>query len=62
MSSHVDMTKLFERKDTLDKELKKVDAAIKALQEVCEHDWQPNGHDSHKDWFVCKHCRKDDWR
>lgn len=40
--------------------LVKLDAAIKAFQEVCNHEWEPNGHDSHHNWEKCKLCGRED--
>ena len=34
----------------------KLDRAIKAFQDVCEHEWKWDGHDSHHDYGRCIHC------
>lgn len=47
---------LFERREVLYKEARAVDKAIKALQEICEHDEVPDGNDSHKDHYKCRIC------
>jgi len=51
--------------DPLHKERKKlykqaaaIDKAIRALQDLCEHDWKEDGHDSHKTHHICKICSK----
>lgn len=30
--------------------------AIKSLQEICKHDFAPDGHDSHHNYRRCKIC------
>lgn len=37
-------------------ECRKFREAIEALQEVCEHDYKDDGHDSHKDYYKCAIC------
>jgi len=34
----------------------KVRKAIEAMQELCEHEYIDNGHDSHKDHYCCAIC------
>lgn len=49
-------------KKELSEKLTNVNTAIRALQDICEHDWKNDGHDSHKDHFICKICsRTDSW-
>ena len=38
------------------KKARKFTDAIKALQDVCKHDWKDNGYDSHKDHYKCSKC------
>lgn len=47
---------LHDKKEKLEKELEKVDAAIEALQEVCDHDMVYDGHDSHHNYHKCSIC------
>lgn len=42
--------------------LKKIRTAIEALRGLCNHGWQLEGHDSHRDWYLCKHCGASEWR
>ena len=49
---------LIEEQNKLHLALQKVTIAIKSLQELCEHDWKDEGHDSHKDHYICKICGK----
>jgi hypothetical protein len=37
-------------------EVKKRRDAIRALQEVCDHDFVPDGHDSHHEYKRCTRC------
>jgi hypothetical protein len=46
-----------ERNSLLDRATK-IENAIKSFQEICNHDWKPNGHDSHKDFEKCDICCK----
>jgi hypothetical protein len=50
------MVELNTKKTTLRDEMNKVQGAINALQNICEHDWDCVGHDSHKDHYICKIC------
>jgi hypothetical protein len=34
----------------------KTDEAIRALQEICEHKFVADGHDSHNSYEKCKYC------
>ena len=47
------------REAELNAQLKKTKDAISALQEICEHDFEYQGHDSHSDWVKCKYCGKE---
>lgn len=47
------------RKAELIDQRAKTDDAIKAIQEICEHDFECQGHDSHSDWVKCKYCGKE---
>jgi hypothetical protein len=53
---------LNKRKSELDKELAKVKNAIDALQKICKHNMEYEGHDSHKDYYVCTYCGESDSR
>lgn len=41
---------------TLEERLTKINTAIRAFQEVCNHVWEDDGHDSHYNWEKCKIC------
>jgi hypothetical protein len=51
------MDELFTKREKIHAEATKVDKAIKALQDICEHDLANDGHDSHKDHYKCTICR-----
>jgi hypothetical protein len=36
--------------------------AVEALQEVCEHDWQYEGHGHNDSLYICNICNKEEWR
>jgi len=50
------INKLFKERSILYERIMKLDKAIKALQDICEHDWQDDGRDSHKDHYKCSIC------
>jgi|CXWK01.1.fsa_nt_gi acetylglutamate kinase len=52
---------LFKDKETFEKKIEKIDEAIEALQELCEHKWISDGHDSHKNYKKCSICGLEDW-
>ena len=52
------ITSLQKKAEELKEALKKVTSAIQALQEVCSHEMESDGHDSHHRYFKCKHCGK----
>ena len=35
--------------------------AIKAAQKVCSHKMVQEGHDSHKDQYICTECGYEEW-
>lgn len=47
---------LLEAKKIKQKEVQKLDIAIRSLQELCDHDWVGDGHDSHKNHYRCSIC------
>ena len=54
--------KLVKERAKLTNRIQKIATAIKALQDICEHDYVEDGHDSHKDHYICKICfHKDSW-
>ncbi len=56
------MDPLFQKRKELNAESLKIDNAIKALQDICDHDYVSDGHDSHKSHYKCKMCRyTDSW-
>ena len=59
------LDKLNKERDQLMERVKKIDNAIKAFREVCEHKNEDGsdameyiGHDSHQNHYVCKICGK----
>lgn len=40
----------------LDQQAEKRRKAIRALQDVCEHEWASDGHDSHHSYKTCLVC------
>ena len=61
MKTQID--KLNKERDQLMERVKKIDNAIEAFREVCDHknedggdDMEYIGHDSHKDYYKCKIC------
>lgn len=59
MEAHIQA--LVDEKGPLIERLTKLDDAIRALQDVCEHDWKYDGHNSHEDYYVCNKCGKGRW-
>lgn len=49
--------KLVEEREKLLERVKKIDKAIDAFQEICEHDYEFDSNDSHKDYYKCNICR-----
>ena len=37
---------------------RKLDKAVDALQEICEHDWKYDGHGHNSDYYTCLKCGK----
>lgn len=56
------ITELHKKRRELSEKLSKVETAIRALQDICEHEWKDVGHDSHKNHYECPLCgAKDAW-
>jgi len=51
---------LHEERKKLHEKLAKVNKAIKALQDLCDHDFVEDGHDSHKTHYKCSICSKEE--
>lgn len=49
---------LLVKKKALEIEIKKIDQAVKTIQESCIHDYVWYGNDSHYDYLKCKKCSK----
>lgn len=47
---------LFNDKLAIEERIKKIKSAIEALQSLCKHDMQQDGHDSHKTYYKCSIC------
>ncbi len=56
------MKPLIAKRQKANVELMKVNKAIKALQNLCDHDWVSDGQDSHKDHYKCDICEKTESR
>ena len=59
---------LKEKQESLKNELEKIETAIESLQDVCNHThktgktaYECEGHDSHKDYYVCTICGNENW-
>lgn len=53
----IDLIKDLEaRSRELDRQARKLDGAVKALQETCEHDWQYDGHGHNDSYYTCRKC------
>ena len=48
--------RLKKEKEQLQSRITKIDKAINAFQDVCVHNWEYEGHDSHKDYEKCTIC------
>lgn len=46
------------QKQRFEQRLKEVEQAITAVQNLCEHNYQTEGHDSHYDYEKCQWCQK----
>lgn len=64
MKEHIEILEK-ERKE-LNARLSKIDKAISALRDVCNHKYpdgsdamKDKGHDSHKDYYKCEICGKE---
>lgn len=49
---------LLERQKVLAEELKKIDAAVNAIKDICVHDFISTGIDGDKECFKCSICGK----
>jgi len=47
---------LIENSKKLQTQLTNTKNAIRNLQAICDHEMQYSWHDSHHNYFVCKHC------
>jgi hypothetical protein len=54
------MDDLFEQRNKISEDLKKVNDVIESLRKVCDHEWKYDGHDSHHDWYKCVVCDESD--
>jgi hypothetical protein len=52
---------VIEKIDHHNRELKKHEDALKALQLICEHVWQYDGHGHNDDHFTCSKCTVGKW-
>jgi len=51
---------LLYNQEKLQQKLQKISKTVKALQDICDHEWKNIGHDSHKDHYECNICSKTD--
>ncbi len=56
----VDLTEIFKEIDELNKRRLDLRKVIASVQEICDHTWICDGHDSHKNHYKCTKCRKTD--
>lgn len=54
MDTHIKTVKEKMRKALA--EYKKYEAAFRALQDICEHDWKYDGHGHKSDFYTCVKC------
>lgn len=54
----LDIASLRTEETRLEDRLKTVREAIRQLQELCDHKFERDGHDSHYDYERCKICGK----
>ncbi len=52
----LDIQSLLAEEKATEQRLKEVRNAIAILQRLCDHDFEPAGHDSHHDYQRCKRC------
>ncbi len=57
-SIKVGVDELRNQEKLLTSKLEKIKDGIAALQEICTHNMQPDGHDSHHRYFKCEWCGK----
>jgi len=53
---------LLKERARLKMEQTKIEKALKALQDLCEHEWISDSYDSHKKYYVCGVCEKTESR
>lgn len=49
---------LMKMKEEAMESVKKYDTAIKALQDICEHNWGCTGHGHRYNYYECEKCGK----
>lgn len=52
------MSKLNAKLEKLNKEVNRLEEIKRNLQNLCEHDWQMTGNNTHKDEYKCSICGK----
>lgn len=40
----------------------RIKTAIQALQDLCTHHWEYQGHSPNDDYYICSICKKDKWQ
>ena len=55
-----EIEKFIQEKKQLLAKVEQIDKFIETYQMLCEHDMKYNGHDSHKDYYVCSICGADE--
>lgn len=50
-----------ERIDTIRQAIADKRILIEEYQKICDHIWEYEGSDSHKNWYKCKICGHSDW-
>ena len=52
----IDLVRIEQEKEQLQKRLRHLKDLIEAYQKVCDHEWEDDGHDSHHNYIRCKSC------
>ena len=49
---------VLKQEEELKEKLNKVRKVIDAYRDLCDHNWVPDGHDSHHDFVKCNICKE----
>jgi hypothetical protein len=53
---------LLEKQQSAQKTANNYREAIEALQKVCEHSWNYQGHGHNDSLYICNICNKEEWK